>query len=189
MLVNILYIEMATRGLCKSILQSHFMPGLDPRGGQRSIGLSGTVMLIFFLQKIATMLVIIFIQRAQTLNVIHGHILPINKIGVAVPKRGEGGLAESKENMLYGTWDPMPELTITSPYVYSNTFTMGNPMPESTLSAQPGRDFGFGDSHWLLRWSPMTTDFSSLSPLQNIHDLWIQPTFRKLGSTIMALYV
>jgi hypothetical protein len=34
--------------------------------------------------------------------------------------------------------DPMPELTITSPYVHyrvdSNTFTMGNPMPESTLT-------------------------------------------------------
>jgi hypothetical protein len=43
--------------------------------------------------------------------------------------------AESKEK--HGVWDPMPELTITSPYVYSNTFTMNNPMPESTLSAQP----------------------------------------------------
>jgi hypothetical protein len=36
----------------------------------------------------------------------------------------------------------MPELTITSPYVYSrvdfNTFTMGNPMPESTLSPSQG---------------------------------------------------
>jgi hypothetical protein len=36
----------------------------------------------------------------------------------------------------------MPELTITSPYVHSrvdsNTFTMGNPMPESTLSPCQG---------------------------------------------------
>jgi hypothetical protein len=56
--------------------------------------------------------------------------------------------AESKEK--HGVWDPMPELTITSPYarVDSNTFTMGNPMPESTLtlcqSRLPVRDFGFG---------------------------------------------
>ncbi len=38
----------------------------------------------------------------------------------------------------YGVWDPMPELTITPPHVNSrvdsNTFTMGNPMPESTLT-------------------------------------------------------
>jgi hypothetical protein len=46
--------------------------------------------------------------------------------------------AESKEK--HGVWDPMPELTITSPYVHSrvdyNAFTMdiGNPMPESTLT-------------------------------------------------------
>jgi hypothetical protein len=38
------------------------------------------------------------------------------------------------------TWcmGPMPELTITSPYIDSrvdyNTFTMGNPIPESTLT-------------------------------------------------------
>ncbi len=60
--------------------------------------------------------------------------------------------AESKEK--HGVWDPMPELTITSPYVDSrvdtNTFTMGNPMPESTLTLcrsrlySPVRDFGFG---------------------------------------------
>jgi hypothetical protein len=44
--------------------------------------------------------------------------------------------AESKEK--HGVWDPIPELTITSRYVHarvdSNTFTMGNPMPESTLT-------------------------------------------------------
>jgi hypothetical protein len=42
--------------------------------------------------------------------------------------------AESKEKR--GVWDPMPELTIISPYVHSRvdskTFTMGNPMPELT---------------------------------------------------------
>ncbi len=40
-----------------------------------------------------------------------------------------------KKNM--GVWEPMPELTITSPYIHSrvdsNTFTTGNPVPESTL--------------------------------------------------------
>jgi hypothetical protein len=70
--------------------------------------------------------------------------------------------AESKEKD--GVWDPMPELTITSPNVpsriHSNTFTMGigqpyarvdlNPVPESTLTLHqsrlytPVRDFGFG---------------------------------------------
>jgi hypothetical protein len=38
---------------------------------------------------------------------------------------------------MHGVWDPMPELTITSSYVDSrvgsNTFTMGNLVPESTL--------------------------------------------------------
>jgi hypothetical protein len=50
--------------------------------------------------------------------------------------RKEGTEAESKGK--HGVWDPMPELTITSPYVLSkvdyNTFTMGNPVPESTLT-------------------------------------------------------
>jgi hypothetical protein len=51
----------------------------------------------------------------------------------------------------------MPEMTITSPYVHSRvdaeTFTMGNPMPESTLTLcqnplyLPVRDFGFGLRH------------------------------------------
>ncbi len=63
--------------------------------------------------------------------------------------------AESKEK--HGVWDPMPELTITSFYVHSrvdsNTFTMSNPMPESTLTLWQSRlhprvrDFGFG-----LKW-------------------------------------
>jgi hypothetical protein len=44
----------------------------------------------------------------------------------------------------------MPELTITSPYVDSNTFTIGNPLLESTLILGQSRlypqvrDFGFG---------------------------------------------
>ncbi len=55
---------------------------------------------------------------------------------------------------LHGGWDPMPEVTITSPCVNSrvdsNTFTLGNPMPESTLTLcqsrlyPPVRNFGFG---------------------------------------------
>jgi hypothetical protein len=48
--------------------------------------------------------------------------------------------AESKEK--HGVWDPMQELIITSPYVHSrvdsNTFTMGNHMPESTLYHSQG---------------------------------------------------
>ncbi len=78
--------------------------------------------------------------------------------------------AESKET--HGVWDPMPELTITTPYVHSsidsNTFnsidvylhtdiylqdiymtrTKGNPIPESTLTLcqtrLSSRYFGFG---------------------------------------------
>jgi len=46
--------------------------------------------------------------------------------------------AESKEK--HGVWDPMPELTITSPYV--DTFTIGNPMPQSRLYLLV-RDLGF----------------------------------------------
>ncbi len=55
--------------------------------------------------------------------------------------------AEFKEK--HGVWDPIPELTITFPYVDSSTCTMGNPMPESTLTLcqsrlyLPVRDFGF----------------------------------------------
>jgi hypothetical protein len=41
--------------------------------------------------------------------------------------------AESKEK--HGVWDPMPELTTTSPYVHSrvdsNTFTLDNPICQS----------------------------------------------------------
>ncbi len=47
--------------------------------------------------------------------------------------------AEPKE---HGVWDPMPELTIYPHQVGSrvdyNTFTAGNPMPESTLSPSQG---------------------------------------------------
>ncbi len=35
----------------------------------------------------------------------------------------------------------MPKLTITSPYVDSNTFTMGNPTPESTLKVHKHKNF------------------------------------------------
>jgi hypothetical protein len=62
---------------------------------------------------------------------------------------------ESKEK--HDAWEAMQELTVTSPYVHSrvdsNTFTMGNPMPESTLTLfqsrlyPPVRDFGFGLRH------------------------------------------
>ncbi len=38
----------------------------------------------------------------------------------------------------HGVLDPIPELTINSPYVDSKTFNMDNPMPESTLSLSQG---------------------------------------------------
>jgi hypothetical protein len=56
--------------------------------------------------------------------------------------------AESKEK--HGVWDPMPEFTLTSPYVHSrvdsNTFTMCNPMPEPNLSSRQGLKI------WPLCW-------------------------------------
>jgi hypothetical protein len=61
---------------------------------------------------------------------------------------------ESEFKEKHGIWDPVPELTITSPYDHSNTFSMSNSMPESTLTLcqgrlyPPVRDFGF--SLWLF---------------------------------------
>ncbi len=62
--------------------------------------------------------------------------------------------AEAEPKEKHGVWDHMPEMTTASPYVHSrvdsNTFTMGIPMPESTLTLclsrlyPPIRDFGFG---------------------------------------------
>ncbi len=64
--------------------------------------------------------------------------------------------SEAKEK--HGVRNPIPELTITWPYVYSrvdsNTFTMVNPMPESTLTLCQSRlyltvrDFRFGIRSW-----------------------------------------
>jgi len=82
--------------------------------------------------------------------------LVTNEVGIVKVNAG-GGLrqpmsseAESKEK--HGVWDPMPELTKTLLYVHSrvdyNTFTMGNPMTESTLSPRGSQFFrgviGFG---------------------------------------------
>jgi hypothetical protein len=64
--------------------------------------------------------------------------------------------AESKEK--HCVWDPMTELTLTSPYAHSSPestpthlpWALGNPRPESTLTLcqsrlyPPVRDFGFG---------------------------------------------
>jgi hypothetical protein len=68
----------------------------------------------------------------------------------------------------------MPELTITSTYVLStddsNTFTMGNPMPESTLTLcqnqfyPPFRVFGFG-LRLLDRCLDVVNGFSSISDI------------------------
>ncbi len=60
--------------------------------------------------------------------------------------------AESKEK--HRVWDPMPELTITSPYVHSrvdsNTFTMGNPMPELIITL--ARELTLSPSQGLRIW-------------------------------------
>jgi hypothetical protein len=63
----------------------------------------------------------------------------------------------------------MPELTITSPYVHSrvdyNTFTTGNPMPESTLTLCQSRPYPFArvayipPSQGLWIW-PLVTGFN-----------------------------
>jgi hypothetical protein len=48
---------------------------------------------------------------------------------------------ESKEK--HNVWEPMPELTITSPYVDSDIYLYArvdlNPMPESTLTLRQSR--------------------------------------------------
>ncbi len=52
---------------------------------------------------------------------------------------GRPSEAESKEK--HGVWDPVLELSVTSPCISkseSNVTVNLNPMPESTLSPQPG---------------------------------------------------
>jgi hypothetical protein len=48
----------------------------------------------------------------------------------------EKSIAESKEK--HGVWNPMPELTITSPYVHSITSNMGQPYAIVDLSRGQG---------------------------------------------------
>jgi hypothetical protein len=59
--------------------------------------------------------------------------------------------AESKEK--HCVLDPMPEFTIASPYVHSrvnsNKFTMGNPMPESTLTLCQSRLYPPSQGVWI----------------------------------------
>jgi hypothetical protein len=70
-----------------------------------------------------------------------------------------------KKNKVYGRWS-----TIASPYVHcrvdSTTFTMGNPMPESTLSLCQSRPYPYARVDLI----PMPE--STLSPSQG---LWIWP--------------
>ncbi len=80
--------------------------------------------------------------------------------------------AESKEK--HGVWDPMPELTITSPYVHSrvdsNTFTIGNPMPESTLTLcqsqlySPVRAFDLASVQYCMSASTVQTFLVPMGP-------------------------
>ncbi len=64
---------------------------------------------------------------------------------------------------------PCFEVDLTSPYVDSNTFTMGNLMPESTLTLcqsrlySPVRDFGFG-----LRALPIINNYRKKSFLSDL---------------------
>jgi len=63
------------------------------------------------------------------------------------------GCTETVFKEKHGVWNPMPELTITSPHIDFKvdfiTFTMGDPMPESTLNLcqrrlyPPVRDYEF----------------------------------------------
>jgi hypothetical protein len=92
-------------------------------------------------------------------------------------------VAESKE------WDRMPELTITSPYVNSrvdsNTFTKGNPMPESTLTqcqsrlCPPVKDFG-----WI--WP---VDFGTASVRHLHHSAISYPELGYISSTSRLLLI
>jgi hypothetical protein len=83
-----------------------------------------------------------------------GGLMPIPPSNPEHVGRLATNIPEAKSKEKHGVWDPMPDLTIISPYghfrVDSNTFTMGNPMPESTLTLCQSwlypsvRDFGFG---------------------------------------------
>ncbi len=53
-------------------------------------------------------------------------------LAYVIGNKSKGPEAEFEEK--HGVQDTTPELTITSPDVDSNTLTMGNPMPESTLT-------------------------------------------------------
>jgi hypothetical protein len=67
----------------------------------------------------------------------------------------------------------MPELTITSPYVHSrvdsNTFTMGNPMPESTLNYSMPESTLF-PSQGLWIWSQLSPLLSLPPPPMHIYE-------------------
>jgi hypothetical protein len=79
----------------------------------------------------------------------------------------------------------MPELTLTSPYfysrVYSKTFTMGNPMPESTLSPQSGTmnlASLFGAEVKLNRYPTLEAAIWGLEPSRN--RVWNRVISKKL---------
>jgi hypothetical protein len=55
----------------------------------------------------------------------------VSEVCLVFPNR-KSPEAESKEK--HGVWDPLPELTITSPFVHSRVDSKTFTMPESTLS-------------------------------------------------------
>ncbi len=65
--------------------------------------------------------------------------------------------------------NPMPGLTITSPYVHSrvdsNTFAMGNPMPESALSSSQG---GFLIWPLFLQAKSLSTKFPKMFSITSL---------------------
>ncbi len=95
----------------------------------------------------------------------------------------------------HGVWDPMPELTITPPSVDSrvdfNTCTIGDPMPESTLTLcqsqlyPPDRDLGFGlnpcyRSRSLQIYTRQGRNLSLKGPKHEIFESVFFPQIRRL---------
>jgi hypothetical protein len=69
------------------------------------------------------------------------------------------GWLRLRPNLKKNTWSMGPdEMTLTSPYVYFKTLTVGKPMPESTLKGQCHEIFCF----WFFSWIsfPQASDYT-----------------------------